>query len=567
MCNQLFAQKESAYWYFGERAGLNFNTEPPTPLTNGLLNSREGCAAISDANGNLLFYTDGITVWDRTHSEMPNGYELFGHKSSTQSAIIIPNPVKLNSYYIFTVDEPGKFQADAGDTIEGVNYSEVDMTLNGGFGAVVSGKKNIHLVTYDTNDATQKELKSSEKITAVTNNDGTAIWVITQFVNKFYAFKVDANGVNTNPVVSTTQQSVFPRLYTNGSSKGANPTAIGYLKVSPNGKKLAIAHTSTNIGNPRTGTKKSGKVLLYDFNNETGTINNQQTLLDNEYPYGVEFSPNSKVLYVTSSIYNNIDQFDTGLLYQYDLENANIPNSKIIIDNSSTITGALQLALNGKIYRTTYQSNDQRTELSVINFPNEVGTSCEYRSDYTSLNGRVTGQGLPAFIQSIFYYSFDYEKTCLGDNTQFTITSGDPYTNVEWDFGDGNTSISDNPTHQYASPGTYTVTLQMFNNGFSYDPLIKRVTISTPPKVYSGTFIYTQCDSFDSNPSDGIAAFNLNNTIPEITLNTTDFINANFYESLTDLNADVDNINYIDPIYTNINPNQIVYAKVFGINP
>jgi len=141
LSNQLLAQKESAYWYFGERAGLNFNTEPPTPLTNGQLNSREGCAAISDTNGSLLFYTDGISVWDRNHTEMPNGYALLGDKSSTQSAIIIPNPVRRGLYYIFTVDEPGKLQADAGDTIEGINYSEVDMTLNGGYGDVITGKK------------------------------------------------------------------------------------------------------------------------------------------------------------------------------------------------------------------------------------------------------------------------------------------------------------------------------------------------------------------------------------------------------------------------------------------
>jgi len=568
LSNQLLAQKESAYWYFGERAGLNFNTEPPTPLTNGQLNSREGCAAISDTNGSLLFYTDGISVWDRNHTEMPNGYALLGDKSSTQSAIIIPNPVRRGLYYIFTVDEPGKLQADAGDTIEGINYSEVDMTLNGGYGDVITGKKNIHLITYDTNDAIQREFKASEKITAVTNNDGTAIWVITQFVNKFYAFKVDANGVNSNPVISTVQQTVNPRLYPDGASKGANPTAIGYLKVSPNGKKLAIAHTSTNLGNPRTGLRKNGKVLLYNFDNASGMVSNQETLLDNEYPYGVEFSPNSKVLYITSSIFNSNDLFERGLLYQYNLESNNIANSKTIIDNSSTITGALQLALNGKIYRTSYQLNDKRTKLSVINTPNQLGTTCDYKPDYTDLNGRVTGQGLPAFIQSIFYYSFDYENTCLGDTTEFTITSEDPYTSVEWDFGDGsNTSTVENPTHQYTNPGTYTVSLQLYTNGVAYDPLIKQVTISEAPNVYSGTFPFTQCDSFDNNPNDGIATFNLNNTIPDITLNTTQFVNANFYLSATDADADVDNTDYIDPIYRNITMNQIVYAKVYGTNP
>ncbi|MHA1342163.1 MAG: hypothetical protein ACTSO2_19505, partial [Promethearchaeota archaeon] len=75
----------------------------------------EGCATISDKFGHLLFYTDGITVWNKNHRVMKNGEGLFGHVSSTQSAIIIPNPGKKNQYYIFTVD--------AEDSSNGLNYS------------------------------------------------------------------------------------------------------------------------------------------------------------------------------------------------------------------------------------------------------------------------------------------------------------------------------------------------------------------------------------------------------------------------------------------------------------
>ncbi|MEL4308236.1 T9SS type B sorting domain-containing protein [Joostella sp. CR20] len=569
LCNQIFAQKESAYWYFGENAGLNFNTEPPTPLTNGKINSREGCTAISDPNGNLLFYTDGVTVWDRNHTPMPNGEGLFGHISSTESAIIIPNPMSKTSYYIFTIDMPSLFGKKGRVTIEGVNYSEVDMTLNSGFGDIVEGKKNIHLITYDRNDSAQKEFKSSEKITAVTNNDGTAVWVITHFVNKFYAFKVDANGVNDKPIISTTQQTVSPRLFTEGDSKGANPTAIGYLKVSPDGKKIAIAHSSTSLGSPRTGTKTSGKALLYDFDNATGRVTNQVTLLDNEYPYGIEFSPNSKVLYVTSATYvspriNPSEPVENGFLYQFDLNNG---LKKTTIDNSKTVPGALQLALNGKIYRTGYPGIQESTSISVINKPNQIGSLCDYSHEVVSLNNRVTKQGLPPFIQSIFYYSFDYENTCLGDNTQFTITSEDPYDTVEWDFGDKSpTSSVQNPTHQYLAAGTYTVTLTLSINGKKYDPLIKQVTISEPPNVIAGPYLFEQCD-LDSNPSDGLSTFNLSNTITELTVNSTEIVNANFYKTQKDAIDDTENTEYLDPIYTNSVVNEKVYAKVFGSNP
>ena len=58
-----FSQKEANIWYFGENAGLDFNSGTPQPLTGGQLNTFEGCSTFSDNSGNLLFYSDGTTVW------------------------------------------------------------------------------------------------------------------------------------------------------------------------------------------------------------------------------------------------------------------------------------------------------------------------------------------------------------------------------------------------------------------------------------------------------------------------------------------------------------------------
>jgi len=81
------AQREASNWYFGRNAGVQFNPDGSvTPLTDGQLSTLEGCASISDRFGNLLFYTDGVTVWDRTHQVMPGGTGLLGDDSSSQSA-------------------------------------------------------------------------------------------------------------------------------------------------------------------------------------------------------------------------------------------------------------------------------------------------------------------------------------------------------------------------------------------------------------------------------------------------------------------------------------------------
>ncbi|HEX9600259.1 MAG TPA: PKD domain-containing protein, partial [Mariniflexile sp.] len=541
----VFSQKESANWYFGEFAGLNFNLGNPVPLLDGKLITSEGCATISDPNGNLLFYTDGVTVWDRRHEIMPNGHGLLGHSSSTESALIIPKPGSKSRFYIFTIDQPSYYLKDI-PVINGVNYSEVDLALNDGFGNVVNSYKNVHLVTYNTNDSFESKYKSTEKITAVTHSDGSSIWVITYFMDRFYSFLVDFEGVNTSPIISTGQTLIRPAI----NDDGANVTAIGYLKVSPNGKKIAIAHSSTTVGSTRTGRKKSGRVFLYDFNNSNGTVSNQVDILSGGYPYGVEFSPNSKLLYITNNVFDANDTFVNGDLYQYNLESNNIAGSRQTISSTQNVAGALQLAINGKIYRAGYKVLGSGLDISVINDPNSIGILCGYSENTVNLGGKAAKLGLPPFVQSIFLYTFDYEFTCLGDNTYFFITSDEPYDEVLWDFGDGQTSTEEEPYHTYSSAGVYSVNLKLILNGVERDPLIKQLIISEPPTVLNTVYDLIQCD-FDDNPNDGIATYNLQQANGPISLNTTEALQVYYYHSEAEAINDTFNTAALDNIYRN----------------
>ncbi|HRG90540.1 MAG TPA: hypothetical protein PLW44_16070, partial [Chitinophagales bacterium] len=79
-----YPQGQANIWYFGATAGVDFNSGSPVAITDGVLSTSEGSATISDAAGNLLFYTDGIRVWTRNHVQMPNGNGLLGDPSSAQ---------------------------------------------------------------------------------------------------------------------------------------------------------------------------------------------------------------------------------------------------------------------------------------------------------------------------------------------------------------------------------------------------------------------------------------------------------------------------------------------------
>ncbi len=562
-----FAQREAAMWYFGDHAGLDFNSGSPVAVTNGQLNTAEGCTSISDKNGNLLFYTDGSVVFDKTHQIMPNGSGLLGHKSSTQSAIIVPKPNNPSIYYIFTVDQPLPANVDD-DPLNnedppnnGLNYSQIDLRLNNGLGDVVKSEKNIHLITYDPNNSEEVKFKCSEKITAVQHGDGVSFWVITHFINNFYAFKIGINGIEKKPIITKTSLNI--------PIGGYLYNAIGYLKTSPNGKKLAIANSSSRATN-ELGPKgniinDTGNVLLYDFDSDTGKPSNEITLLSGSNPYGLEFSSRTKKLYVTVNKYDNEGVSIGSSLLQFDLKSPNLLSSKTIINSSSNNAGALQLGLDEKIYRSGYFSSiiglDGSSKLSVINNPELSGSACNFSLNTIDLKTGISKLGLPPFISSLFLYNFSYEFNCFGQSTHFFVNTIEKIDSVVWDFGDGTTSTDRDAYHTYINAGRYKVTLIKTVNEEVRDPIEKVITIYDAPKILSTSYKLIQCDTEDSMPTDGLSTFNLSLANEPLCLGQKDF-DVFYYHSALDAESDKTNSFSLAYNYTNSIQDEILYAKI-----
>ncbi len=96
-----YGQNETNHWYFGEEAGMNFVRGKRQILTDGKMTAPAGCTSISDANGNLLFYSDGNTIYTSDHQVMTNGDNLQRNVNHFQNSIIIPKPKTPGVYYLF----------------------------------------------------------------------------------------------------------------------------------------------------------------------------------------------------------------------------------------------------------------------------------------------------------------------------------------------------------------------------------------------------------------------------------------------------------------------------------
>jgi gliding motility-associated-like protein len=524
----LSAQGETDYWYFGEKAGLHFGTSAVNSIGDGKISTFEGCSSRSDMEGNLLFYTDGVIVYNKAHEIMENGTGLNGHNSSTQSALILQHPDKPYIYYIFTTDAYNiTIESQLTPTPyenKGLNYSVLDLRLNDGLGAIT--EKNISLLP-----------ESNEKLTATYHQNGNDIWVMTHTKtgNSFKAFYFNNDGIITTPITSNIGQNYINRLY-----------GLGYLKFSHKGEKLA------NINAKMTGSspyQPNGVVEIMKFDKGTGVltdiIKNEIIFPDYSRLYGLEFSYNDNKLYV-SKTQNGIYQFD---LTEHSNSWLNI--SKIFLSNlsfSATNTyyvnhpsTALQLGKDKKIYIAMINlhlpanpsdivweigepydgalntfSGDLffYTKLSTIEYPSRDGFNCtplresihlQVVGDPPAINGtygRMSLESLPNFNQSLFTTRIVAKDICLGNPTQFHIASLDSVEAIHWEFGDGTSANGLTVSHTYPNIGSYNVIAQVTIDG-AVTTVNKSTNIYLPP-IASPTELI-QCD----DDIDGFSFFNL----------------------------------------------------------
>jgi PKD repeat protein len=438
--NYYFSQKEVMRWYFGGNCDIDFTGAAPITHSNSAMVAGEGCGSIADENGNLLFYTNGVEIWNKNHVTMANGASLLGSGSTSQSSLISKKPGSSNLYYVFTL---GSVTSVTNPVFA---YSIVDMSLAAGLGSVTV--KNAILGT-----------GYNEALHATLHCNGQDVWVAVhkRNSNDYNVFLLSSSGVNNNPIVSFS---------------GTNTSQIGTMKFSPSGRRLCLANGDS--------------VEVLDFDPSTGQFSSPLFLaVTGGLSYGCEFSPDGSKVYVTS-------HSTPGKLYQWDLcaGTASAVAASVYTVSSPVSLHGLQLDPRGQILVAKNNSPD----LAAITNPNAVGSACNFLQNALPVNSGTVYSGLPNFLSHYFRQKplvsyntncgsvvFNYTAPAFCAQTSYSIN------NVQWFFGDTasgalNTSTLTIPTHSYSSNGTYTVKFIASYNCYS-DTMLQTVSIIGLPAL------------------------------------------------------------------------------------
>jgi hypothetical protein len=313
-------------------------------------------ASICDANGQILFYTNGCFVADRTDQMMENGDSInvgevfedycdlddFGYVSGFQSAVVLPKPGNDMLYYLFHKRVNYVFNPFDLLTLD-LLYSVMDMSQNGGLGKVV--EKNVV--------AFQDTLAFGD-MTAVRHANGTDWWLVTPGYrnNKYFVFLFDASGLSLAHSLALGDPT--PPAGEGGGQCIFSPSGETYIRFNPH-----------------------NKVRMFHFDRNTGLLSNYRRYNVNFFdisPFAgaCGISPSGRYLYISA-------QRD---LYQMDLWASDIEASQTLIgtwdgyaDPFAANFGRFILGPDCKLY--IFPHNDSKA-VHIIHNPDGLGMSCEF---------------------------------------------------------------------------------------------------------------------------------------------------------------------------------------------
>lgn len=346
------------HWTFGDHCHIRFpNGGDPVVENDHAFKTDEGCATFSDSGGNILLYTDGRVPYDA--ADLPvSAPDLGGASSASHSAIIVPPVAGGSRYHVFTM--------------RAWDVGPVGPLSHSTFGA---GGGTVSLLSGPTQLTTLGPRFSSERLAAVPHRDCGKYWVIAmdggtpsatgwgtidvgvEFPDGKQLGRTAAAATPPPPAAAAPPPPPPPpapgniyAILVDSDSAPTTQTVTPYpyriapaycCKISPDGSLLAVTGDQT--------------VDLLRFDRATGAFSAYAQLTGfagADRSYGVEFSPNSRYLYISVLLQGKIYRHDVGV----GVGGTTPIGSLALVGETTTLVhtkyrvGALQLGPNGKIY-------------------------------------------------------------------------------------------------------------------------------------------------------------------------------------------------------------------------
>ncbi|MBL7828587.1 MAG: PKD domain-containing protein [Saprospiraceae bacterium] len=420
--------------------------------------------SMSDADGNLIFYYNGVYIENADFEKMEGGDTLnvwspIG-SDIPQGAVCIPFPEKPQKYIL--IHESEEYIVSPMWSFQGIGlyYSIIDMNENGGLGRVVERKK---LLISDT--------LTYGQLTAVRHANGRDWWVLVgeSHTDRFYTLLIDVDGIHLHSIQNTGIQ---------------RQEGFGHAYFSQDGNKY-VSSQGIDFG------PNWGYLYSYDFDRCSGALSNGKEIhITGSVGSGVAISSNSRFLYAPTEEY----------LYQFDLQATDVAGSRIKVgtynghlDPFPTKFDRSYLAPDGKIYVVT--SSGSRT-LHVVNKPNELGIACDFQQPGTKLpcNNARSFPNFPNYrlgpldgspcdtlgLDNLPVAFWRSERDTLEPlHVTFHDLSYYEPTIWLWNFGDGTVGTSErHPEHTFPGPGEYEVCLTASNANATHT-LCRTLTFTT----------------------------------------------------------------------------------------
>lgn len=363
-----YAQQHDRFWISGYSLNslppylgniIDFSADKPTVTASTVALETTGASGtMSDADGNLLFYTNGGQVRNKFHQLIENGdslnfspgeypSQIYGTQVGfplTETLFTLPGTQNKKWYHIIHQTYVYCGPALPGICLRPLLHTLVDMSANNGAGKVIF--KNQPLIN----------AWAMEYPAATRHANGRDWWIV---VPDYLTASYHTLLFNDTGIVDSFTQFVGYK---------PDPTikrdAAGTNVFSPDGSVYVDSDA-------RNGHR------IFDFDRCTGQLSNFRWIqLAEQQPFGgAAISPNSRFLYITASVW----------AMQYDLWEPDVAASVDTVavwdgfcqpcPGSNTTFGECQLAMNGKIYVVP---NNGVYYLNYIDQPDLKGKDCAF---------------------------------------------------------------------------------------------------------------------------------------------------------------------------------------------